>query len=135
MVRMYKPNWTEYGISNHRYAQLRSYCLQYPEWLSEAASLAMIGAQDYQQHIRGSTPGDPVGAAVERREALMAKVDLVQGLARSIDDGVWYTALIQNVCMGKPLYCIDQTQMPTANRNAYYAARKRFFIALHERLP
>lgn len=131
MPRTYRPDWTEYGISKQRYNELRAYCLQYPEWKSEAASLATIGAQDYQQHARGSMPSDPILAAVERREQLMANVFFLEAVARSIDQGEWFTAIIQNCCMGKPLSCIDPVLMPTANRNAYYNARRRFYIALH----
>lgn len=133
-MRTYRPDWTEYGISRQRYNELRAYCMQYPEWKSEASSLASIGAQNYGERVQSSDNTSTVARAVERREHLMAKILTVEQTAMAIDQGKWYAALIQNVCMGKPLSCIDVLVLPTSNRNAYYAARRRFYIALHLRL-
>ena len=75
---------------------------------------------------------DPVAVAAERREILLAKVDTIEQAAKAVEGGKWKVALIQNCCMGRALSAIDQTIMPTSNRNAYYNARRLFFIALNE---
>ena len=134
MTRIYRPNWTEYGISRQRYNQLRAICLQYPEWVSEASSLASVGAQQYGEHIRGSDSTSTVARAVERREILIDKINMINNLAEAVEDGRWKPALIQNCCMGKPLHCIDPVILPTSRRNDYYIARRKFFILLHGRI-
>lgn len=131
MMRERKPDWNEYGISRQRYNELRAYCLQYPEWISEASSLAGVGAQQYGEHIRGSEHTSVVVRAAERREELLDKINLIEGLASAVEGGRWYAALIQNCCMGKPLSCIDPTILPTSFRNPFYIARRKFFILLN----
>lgn len=131
-MRNYIPHYARYGLSAARYQELRAYCLQYPLWQAEAKSLLGVGAQRYSSMPHGSGVGDPVARAAERREVLTTKIQLVERLARAVEDGRWYTAIIQNVCMGRSLSVIDQTILPTANRNAYYRARRAFFLALDE---
>ena len=134
MPRTYTPDWTEYGISRERYRELLHMCHQYPEWKAEAASLLGVGAQQYSTMPHGSEPGDPVGRAVARRERLLAKCTLIEHVADLADGGRWRTALIQNVCMAKPLHCIDPVILPTSRRNEFYRARRMFFIELHHEL-
>jgi len=126
------PDWTEYGISRQRYRELLAYCRQYPEWKSEAASLLGVGAQNYGERVSGGDVPSTVARQAERREQLMDNIRLVERVAGQVDDGLWYTAIIQNVCMGKPLSCIDPAILPTANRNYYFKARRLFFVQLNE---
>lgn len=131
-MRNYIPHYAKYGIPAERYNELRHFCLQYPLWRAEAQSLLGVGAQRYSDMPHGSGVGDPVARAAERREILIEKINLVEKVARSVEDGRWYTALIQNCCMGKGLSYIDPGIMPTSNRNAYYQARRIFYLRLDE---
>ena len=131
-MRNYLPHYAKYGLPPARYNELRAFCLQYPLWQAEAKSLLGVGAQRYSSMPHGSGVGDPVARAAERRERLLAKVDLIENVARLVEDGRWYTALIQNCCMGKGLSYIDPAVLPTSNRNAYYQARRTFFLLLDE---
>ena len=131
-MRNYVPHYAKYGLPTARYNELRAYCLQYPLWRAEAVSLLGVGAQKYSSMPHGSGVGDPVARAAERREKLTRKIDLVESVARSVEDGRWYTALIQNCCMGRGLTVIDPAVLPTSNRNAFYHARRMFFILLDE---
>lgn len=131
-MRNYIPHYAKYGLPPERYSELRAFCLQYPLWKAEAASLLGVGAQQYSSMPHGSGVGDPVARAAERREKLTEKIHMVERVARAVEDGRWYVALIQNCCMGRSLSVIDQTILPTANRNAYYRARRAFYLALDE---
>lgn len=126
------PHYQRYGLSAQRYNELRAFCLQYPLWKAEAESLLGVGGQKLNGMPHGSGVGDPVARAAERREKLIEKIDLVESVARSVDDGRWYTALIQNCCLGRGLMMIDPAILPTSNRNAYYVARRTFYLALNE---
>lgn len=126
------PHYQRYGLSAQRYNELRAFCLQYPLWKAEAESLLGVGGQKLNGMPHGSGVGDPVARAAERREKLIEKISLVESVARSVDDGRWYTALIQNCCLGRGLLMIDPAILPTSNRNAYYVARRTFYLALNE---
>lgn len=106
-MRNYLPHYAKYGIPQPRYNELRNFCLQYPLWQAEAKSLLGVGAQRYSSMPHGSGVGDPVARAAEKREQLLTKIELVERVARSVEGGKWYTALIQNCCMGKGLSYID----------------------------
>ena len=131
MMREFRPDWTEYGISKQRYVELKGFCRQYPEWKSEASSLIGIGAQNYGERVMSSDHTSTVVRIAERREELINKILLIESVAMAIDGGEWFAALIQNVCLGKPLSCIDPLIMPTSRRNEYYTARRKFFILLN----
>jgi len=134
-LRTYHPDYTKVGISRERYNELRAFCLQYPEWKSMASSLIGVGAQNYnpQPHAEG-TVSDPVARLAEKRETLLKKIDLVEGVARKTGSGAWYSALIQNCCMGIALEYIDPVLMPTSHRNEFYRRRREFYVRLDQAL-
>lgn len=131
-MRTSHPDYERHGISRARYAELRAYCMQYPQWKQEASSLLGVGAQQYSPMPHGSGTSDPVECAAERREQLLAKIEHVESTAQAIDNGRWYRALLLNVCDGIGLDSIDPAVLPTSNRNAFFIARRAFYIALHE---
>lgn len=130
-MRRYIPCWETIGIRKDRYLELLHYCRQYPEWRSEAASLIGGHGQKLDAMPHGSGVGDPVASSAERRAGLLEKIALVERCARSVQDGAWYSALIQNVCMARPYSVIDPTLFPTSTRSAFFRARREFFLALH----
>lgn len=131
-MRNYIPCWEKIGISKERYLELLHFCRQYDQWKRDAASLVGIRGKALDGQPHGSGVGDPVFAAVEKRNAIIAKVHMVERCAMSVDGGVWFNALIENVCRAKPHGVIDQALMPTSNRGAFFQARKKFFLLLNE---
>lgn len=129
-MRNYIPCWDKIGITKARYMELLYFCRQYPEWLSDERSMLGIQghAMDGQPH--GTLTGDPVFNLVVKRERILRKIELVEGCAKRVEGGLWFAALIKNVCGGCPHAKIKQDIMPTANRNAFYQARKEFFLLL-----
>ena len=81
----------------------------------------------------GSGKSDPVSAAAERRERLLAKIQVVDECARAIGGGEWYAAIIQNVCIGRPYTQMDRALMPTSDKNAYFRKRREFFELLNKK--
>ncbi len=131
-MRNYIPHYARYGIPAARYNELRAFCLQYPLWQAEAKSLLCVSAQKYSSMPHGTGVSDPTARAVERREKLKVKIDMVESVARAVEGGRWYTALIQNCCMGRGLAAIDPEILPTSNRNAFYVARRLFYLMLDD---
>lgn len=129
-MRHYLPDYTRYGISRRRYEELRGFCLQYPEWKAIASSLLGVGAQGYSDMPHGTEVSDPTARLVEKREAVVRKIELVERVARMVGGGRWYAALIQHCCMGMAWDHIDPLLMPTSRRNDFYKRRREFFILL-----
>lgn len=133
-MKHYIPRWENVGITKERYLELLHFCRQYPEWKTEAASLTGPKGISIDGMPHGSSVGDPVAAAAERRAGLIAKVQLVDDCAAAVGEGRWYTALIQNICMGRPYVLLDSAILPSSDRNSFFNVRKLFFIALNERM-
>ena len=81
----------------------------------------------------GTGTSDPVAVAAERRDRLLAKIQIVDDVAKMIGGGQWYAALIQNVCIGRPYTQMDRALMPTSDANAYFKMRREFFEILNKR--
>ena len=129
----YTPCWKQIGISQDRYRELLHFCRQYPEWKAEANSLLGIRAIKMDGLPHGSGTSDPVAVAAERRDRLLAKIQIVDDVARMIGGGEWYAALIQNICIGRSYTQMDRALMPTSDANAYFKKRREFFEILNKR--
>lgn len=147
MSRDWSLKLDEYGIGEKRYKELKWYCLQYPEYKAQAASLLGIQGHDHiaEYHNRrgkmegtvlptgkGST-GDPVARAAEKRERLMRDVELIDGCAEAVRGGVYRYALILNVCYGISFEKIDPSLQGSSNRESFFRARREFFFLLDQR--
>ena len=129
----YVPCWKQIGISRDRYQELLHFCRQYPEWKIEANSLLGIRGmkQDGQPH--GTAKSDPVAMAAEKRDRLLAKIEIVDQCALEVGGGEWYAAIIQNVCIGKPYTQINTALIPTSKGNPFFKHRREFFELLDKR--
>lgn len=81
----------------------------------------------------GSDPGDPTGRAVERREILLAKINVVERCAAAIDKGAWYQSLILNACNRMSWEAIRDLYpdlLKTSDRTKFFKARRMFFNLL-----
>ena len=132
-MRHYIPHWEAIGIKKERYLELLHFCRQYPDWRTEVGSLVGPKGINLDGMPHGSSVGDPVAAAADRRAGLLAKIQLVDDCAAEIDGGRWYAALIQNVCLARPYSLLDISLLPTSDRNTFFKARRLFFILLNER--
>ena len=129
----YTPCWKQIGISVDRYRELLHFCRQYPEWKTEANSLVGVRAIKMDGMPHGSGTSDPVAVAAEKRERLLAKIDIVDECAKAIGEGAWFAAIIQNVCIGRPYEQMDRALMPTSDKNAYFRRRREFFELLNKK--
>ena len=123
-------NKFEYELGRFRYAELRNFCRQYADKKAEAELMLGVKSPQLSAMPHGTEVGDPVVRAAERRAQLLADCELIERCAREVDGGIYYNAIIVNVCMGKAYDYIPQETMPTGNRNAYFHARRQFFRLL-----
>lgn len=129
-MRRYIPCWDSIGIKKDRYLELLYFCRQYTEWKTEAGSLIGTHGMKLDGMPHGSGVSDPVVISAERRAVLLEKIDMVNRCAAAVDEGKWFTALIQNVCNGTAYSRIDPAYFPTSKRQAFFQARALFFSML-----
>ena len=130
-MRTYIPGGWE--ISKERYLELKAFCRQYPQWKVEADSLLGVSGARMEATPHGSEPGDPTGRAVERREILVDKMAMVERCAAAVDRGLWFQALIFNVCIGTSWEVIRDLHpeiLKTSDRTKFFKARRMFFNLL-----
>lgn len=132
-MRTYRPDYELCGISKYRYDELKAFCRQYGEKKAEADALLSVGSPKISGMPHGSGTGDPVAKAVERRERLIADVEIIEKCAKSVDNGRFYSAIIKNVCLGTA-YKFLMPCLPTFYRSAFYIARRAFFVLLNDEL-
>lgn len=143
-TRTYKLKMGDMGISRWAYEELRAFCRQYPEKKAQASALLGVqGGSKVQtaRDDRGREVGvvmpssgrksSPTESAAEKRAVLLADVEMIDKIASEVGGGIWHRALILNCCYGLSHECISQAILPTANRNAYFAARREFFFRLY----
>lgn len=132
-MRHYIPHWETIGIKKERYLELLHFCRQYPDWKTEAASLVGPRGVNLDGMPHGSGAGNPTASAAERRAGLLAKIQLVDDCAAAVGNGRWYAAIIQSVCLNRPYSMLSIAVLPNSHRNAFFAARKAFFMELDKR--
>ena len=126
-------NLDSYQIPRESYLELKWFCRQYPRKKRE---VAMIGDGITSPQITGMPHGtgvsDPTFRVVMLREAAMRDVSLIECVAMETAEGAWYNALIRHCCYSVPFSRIEQHEIPTANRNAFFKVRKEFYYRLHD---
>lgn len=136
-MRQYIPPRSSYWLLDRdRYRELQAFCRQYPKWKVELYGSAEISGMNYDGMPRSPQPGDPTEKAVERREVLLKKIQLVEGCACDVDGGAWARALLLNVCNGESWERIRDFYPETLKNSMtsqYFAARRKFFHLLDER--
>lgn len=134
-MRTYIPGSWE--ISKERYLELRAFCLQYPQWKVEAASMLGVTGAGVDDMPHGTDPGDPTGKAVERREILVTKIMLVEKCAAAIERGAWCQSLILNVCNRRSWEAIRDLYpelLKNSDRTRFFKARRMFYNLLDREL-
>ena len=143
-MRNYRLQLGDMGISRWAYEELKAFCRQYPEKKAKASALLGVQggskvqtARDDRGHEVGvvmpssGKTSSPTESAAEKRAVLLADVEMIDKIASEVGGGIWHRALILNCCYGLSHECIGQTILPTANRNAYFAARREFYFRLY----
>lgn len=130
-MRTYVPGAWEIG--KDRYLELKAFCRQYPQWLVEAASVLGVTGARMDDTPHGSDPGDPTGRAVERREKVLQKIELVEKCAAAVDRGAWYKGILLNACNGMSWEVIRDLHpeaLKNNQRSSFFGARRMFFNLL-----
>lgn len=131
MARNYRLRLEGAGIDRWRYDELIAFCRQYPDKREHADALADVkSAWNAGASGGGGENASPVERAAMRREAIVRDCELIEQTALRIDGGKWYAALMLNCCYGQAYGRLAPETLPTSRREAYFAARRAFLVAL-----
>lgn len=121
---------SKYGISNNRYAELRSFCKQYPEWKDElrfkndtVKSPSLSG----MPHVQGK--GNQTENLAIRRAMLTEKCELIESVARKASPDLW-EYIIKSVCYEKTVVYLRTIMGMPCNERSFYDVRRYFFYLL-----
>lgn len=120
------------GISSARYAELRAFCRQYPEYRRQLAD-ARAGIVDRPARRNGKwRKPDPTGnAAIAIADHPAARrVRLIERCAARVAEPVIAQAILRNVTEGDNYYRLR----PPCGDKQFYVLRQLFFIELDREL-
>lgn len=123
-----------YGISKHKFLELKYFCLQYDEWKKELEQLEDTRkSQDTTGQPISHYPGKPTENLAIKRLELSAKCDLIERTARAAG-GDLSEYILLGVTREENTYnrLIQRYRMP-CGRNVYYNRRRKFYFYLSEK--
>lgn len=130
--RLRDMTWDDYGISKHRYQELKAFCLQY----EEKKNKIQYGLSSVQND--GAPAGGGVGRPTERQaidnEQYKRDCLMIEEAAVRANPGIW-KYILKSVTLGLPYefieYDEEQGKIPMC-RSDFYGTRRKFFAILNE---
>jgi hypothetical protein len=129
----------EYGISKHRYQELRSFCLQYNEWRDELKyNTDTVKSKGITDMPLSTSDSNATEDLIIKRQELFDKCSIVeQTLIKAIADtynGEWediYPKILKGIVNeGINYNYLDEILNIQCGRNTYYKIRRYFFYLL-----
>lgn len=130
--RLRDMTWDDYGISKHRYQELKAFCLQY----EEKKNKIRYGLSSVQND--GAPAGGGVGRPTERQaidnEQYKKDCLMIEEAAVRANPGIW-KYILKSVTLGLPYefveYDSEQGKIPMC-RSDFYGTRRKFYAILNE---
>lgn len=118
------------GISNNRYAELRSFCKQYPEWVDELKyKVDTVKSPCLDGMPKTTEVANQTASLAVRRAQLEEKCKVIEQTAIAADADL-YQYIIKSVCYGEPMWYLRDIMGMPCERDAFYDARRYFFFLL-----
>lgn len=129
-------NEKKYGISKHRFLELKYHCLQYTDWRRELSSIKdAIKSIEYGKEGKGSTgQGSSTESLAIRRIELEEKCKIIEQTAIEADPEI-YQWILDGVTTDYATYRYlkDAKNIP-AGKDMYYDRRRRFYWLLSKKI-
>ena len=120
-----------YHISQHRFYELRHYCLQYDEWIDELRGLDGGFRSTSIIEIDDVLVDDPVFNHVERKAELEERVEAIHRCAKKADRELW-TYIVNAVTKDLSFKELKMLYKIPSDKNQYYKSYRRFFSILSQ---
>lgn len=130
--RLREMTWDDYGISRHRYEELKAFCLQYNEKKAKISYGIKGVVQDRQPH--GSSTGNPTEAAAIRNTIYLQDCKMIEQAAIAASAEI-YPYIIKSVANDLTYEYIeydDKLGRIPMGRTEFYARRRLFYHFLDE---
>ena len=125
----------KYGLTKHRFLELKYFCLQYDEWKKELEQLRdTIKSADTTGQPVSNYPEHPTEILAIKRAELSYKCDLIEETAREAGGDIWKYVLL-GVTKEENTYTrlTKMCGMPCC-RNVYYEKRRKFYYVLSNKI-
>ena len=120
----------QYGISKHRYNELKEFCMQYTEWRDELKYKTDTVKSKRITDMPQPTSGEDATAALAvRRLELEDKCKIVEQTAIEAS-GDMYQYIIKSVTEDVPCWYLEDIMGMPYCRSDFYACRRYFFFLL-----
>ena len=129
-VRAKLSEKNKYYIPDHRYYELKHFCLQYPKWKEALSSLDGLAKQPDSEVIRRehNTP-DPTAKIAMIRKFYTDRLGMIQKAAMTTDP-LLYRYILLGVTEGRSFDNLKMIYNIPCDRNTYYNRYRRFFWEL-----
>ena len=130
--RLRDMTWDDYGISKHRYQELKAFCLQYDEKKSKISR--GISGTGYDGMPKGNYKGNPLETQAIRNVMYQKDCEMIEQAAVRANPGIW-KYILKSVTLGLPYEFIEYDEelgrIPMCRRD-FYGTRKKFYAILNE---
>ena len=123
----------KYHINKHRHYELKHFCLQYPIWKREHATLDIpsIASSAAERMPSSNIPGDPTAKLAVKKAYYSERIKLVERIAREADEFL-YDYILKGVTEELSFTCLKSKLGIPCSRDTYYDRYRRFFWLLSE---
>lgn len=125
--RLRDMTWDDYGISKHRYQELKAFCLQYEEKKSKISR--GISGTGYDRMPKGNYKGNPLETQAIRNVMYQKDCEMIEQAAMAASKEI-YTYIIKSVVndLSYPFVEYDEAlgRIPVGI-NEFYAYRRLFY--------
>lgn len=122
-----------YYISQHRYYELKHFCLQYPEWIRSLTELGIQIQSCKLGDVKVSVYdiSDPVEKLIEQRDTYISKIELINRASNDTDP-VLGRFVLTGVTKGLSYDCINAKETVPCCKDVYYNFYRKFFWILSQ---
>ena len=119
-------------ISKHRYYELKHFCMQYPEWKHERASIdGLLRRGD--GNGRSSRNPDLTAAYAEARAHYTERIDLIDKTAEEATNDIFGKMLVKAITEEISYGIMIANGWINCSKELWYAAYRKFFWLLDKR--
>ena len=130
--RLRETSWEDYGISKHRYEELRAFCLQYEEKKNKIKR--GLSGISYNAAPGRSGTGNPTERAAMRNSVYQRDCEMIEQAAIAADPEI-YPYIIKSVTEDLPYKFIEYDNVLgriSMGGTEFYARRRLFYHYLDE---
>lgn len=121
----------EYWLEEHRYYELKHFCLQYPIWKEtyEAMRENVKTSGLLDLYIKSNLIGDPTGDCVEARMFYSERIEMVEVAAEATDSEIG-KYILKGVTEGLSYDKLNEEAPVPCGKDKYYKLYRKFFWLL-----